>query len=230
MENKLMTKDIPISERPYEKLEAYGASALSDSELLAIVIRTGSRQERATELAMKVINARPSGLLGLHEMSLSELQEVHGIGRVKAIQLKAVSEISKRMSKATYSKVLSIKSPGSVASAYMEEMRHFKREHTKLLLLDTKYQVKNESYLSVGTVNTSLMHPREVFSHALKNEAVSIVLLHNHPSGNPQPSPQDIEITQRITEAGSLIGVPLLDHIIIGDGTYVSLKEKGYIN
>ncbi len=216
-------------ERPYEKLETHGPGFLSDAELLAIIIKSGSPQEKSTDLAMRLIKAHPSGLLGLHHLTLDQLKKVHGIGRVKAIQLKALSEISKRMAKAEYNNKLIVTSPSTIAAYYMEEMRHLEREHLKIVLLDTKHQVIGDYILSVGTVNSSLIHPREIFIHALKRDAVKIVLMHNHPSGNPAPSPEDIAVTQRVKEAGEVLGVPLMDHIIIGDGRYVSLKEKGYI-
>ncbi len=230
MKTNLSIKEIPAMERPYEKLETYGPGFLSDAELLAIIIKSGSQHEKSTDLAMRLLKAHPMGLLGLHHLSMTQLQKVHGIGRVKAIQLKAMTELSKRMSKASFSDRVSVTSPSSVAAYYMEEMRHLDREHMKVILADTKYNIIDEYLLSVGTVNASLIQPREVFIHALKRDAVNILLMHNHPSGNPEPSPADIAVTKRIQEAGNLLGVTLLDHIIIGDGRYVSLKEKGYFN
>ena len=227
--NNLTIKEIPERERPYEKLETLGPGFLSDAELLAIIIKNGSRFEKSTDLAMRLLNLHPSGLLGLHHLSLEQMKKVHGIGRVKAIQLKALTEIAKRMSKADYSQRVAIGSPASVAAMYMEEMRHLDREHMKIVLLDTKYNIIGEYTLSVGTVNSSLIQPREVFIHALKRDAVNIILLHNHPSGNPEPSPQDIDVTKRVQEAGDLIGVRVLDHIIVGDGRYTSLKAQGYL-
>lgn len=229
MNQTLTIKEIPISERPYEKLETYGAGVLSDAELIAIIIKSGTVKERSTDIAMRIIGKHDSGLLGLHHLTMDELREINGIGRVKAIQLKAIAEISKRLSRATQKERINVNSPSTVASMYMEDLRHLKREHLIVVLLDTKHNVIEDYTLSIGTVNASLIHPREVFIYALRNEAVNIILLHNHPSGNPEPSPQDIAITDRIGEAGDLVGVTLLDHIIIGDGTYTSLKEQGYI-
>lgn len=230
MSEKLSIKEIPPEERPYEKLERFGAAKLSDAELIAIIIKSGTRREKSTDLAMRVLNQHESGLIGLYHLSLNELQKIHGIGRVKSIQLKAMIEISKRMSRATYKKRLNIHSPASVAAMYMEELRHYEREHLMVVLLDTKHNVIGDYVLSIGTVNASLIHPREVFIYALKQQAVNIILLHNHPSGNPKPSPEDIAITKRIQSSGEIIGIHLLDHIIIGDGVYISLKEKDYIN
>lgn len=229
MNTTLSIKETPPGERPYEKLESNGPGFLSDAELLAIIIKSGSRYEKSTDLAMRLLRVHPEGLLGLHHLTLDELKKIHGIGRVKAIQLKALTELTKRMSKASYTDKLSITSPNTVASFYMEEMRHYDREHMKVILADTKYRVIGDYLLSLGTVNSALVQPREIFVHALKRQAVNILLLHNHPSGNPEPSPQDIQITKRIKEAGDLLGVGLLDHIIIGDGVYTSLKEQGYL-
>lgn len=229
MTTAMTIKEIPITERPYEKLEAHGPGVLSEAELLAIIIKSGSRFEKSTDLAMRLLKVHPEGLLGLHHLTLDELRKIHGIGRVKAIQLKALTELSKRMAKTSYAQKISIKSPESVAATYMEEMRHLDREYMKVVLADTKYNIIGDYLLSLGTVNSALLHPREIFVHALKREAVNIVLLHNHPSGNPTPSPQDITTTRRIKEAGDLLGVKLLDHIIIGDGRFVSLKEQGYM-
>lgn len=228
---KIMTiKEIPSEERPYEKLEMRGASALSDAELLAIIIKCGTKEEKSTDIAMRVLNQHASGLIGLHKLSMKELQTIKGIGRVKAIQLKAITELSNRMAKATYKEKLNVHSPSSVASIYMEALRHLECEHFKVVILDTKHNIIGDHTLSVGTVNASLVHPREVFIYALRHHAVSIILLHNHPSGNSTPSNEDIAITKRIQSSGEILGINLLDHIVIGDGNYTSLKEKGYIS
>ncbi len=229
MNTILSIREIPEMERPYEKLETKGPGFLSDAELLAIIIKSGSHKEKSTDLAMKVLNSHPCALLGLHHMTLEQLKEIHGIGRVKAIQLKAVAELAIRMSKASYGDRIAVQSPSNIAGRYMEEMRHLEKEELKLVLLDTKYQILDEHTLSVGTVNSSLVNPREIFVHALKKEAVNILILHNHPSGDPSPSSQDIEVTHRIQEAGELLSVKLIDHIIIGDGRFISLKEQGYM-
>lgn len=226
---KLTVKELPISERPYEKLEKYGPSVLSDAELLAIIIRSGTRSERSIDLAHKILMLNRRGLAGIHHLTLQDLKGLSGIGRVKAIQIKAIAELSTRISKSYAINRLQISSPGSVAKIYMEEMRHLQQEHIKIVLLDTKNNIISDHNLSVGTVNASLINPREVFIHALKNHAVHIIILHNHPSGDPTPSSEDISITKRLMTASEIIGVQLLDHIIIGDGTYVSLKEKGII-
>ncbi len=224
---KLTVKELPISERPYEKLEKFGPTVLSDAELLAIIIKSGTKRERSIDLAHKVLMLNKRGIAGIHQASLKELETISGIGRVKAIQIKALAELSTRIAKTNALQKLQISSPSSVADIYMEEMRHLQQEHLKIVLLDTKNNIINDHTVSVGTVNASLINPREVFIHALKNGAVHMIILHNHPSGDPTPSREDISITKRIVEASDIIGIKLLDHIIIGDGNYISLKEKG---
>jgi DNA repair protein RadC len=225
---RLTIKELPVTERPYEKLEKYGASFLSDAELLAIVIRSGSKKERSVDLAHKILKLNNKGLAGIYQLTLKELQSVSGIGRVKAIQIKAIAELSTRISKVNAIDKMKISSPSSIANIYMEELRHLQKEHLKIVLLDTKNNIIGDKNLSIGTVNASLINPREVFIHALKNCAVHIILLHNHPSGDPTPSKEDISVTRRVLEAGEIIGIRLLDHIIIGDGKFISLKEQGY--
>lgn len=231
MENdtRMRVKDLPSSERPYEKFEMYGPSTLSDAELLAIIIRSGSRKERSIELAQRILGIKKQGIRGIYDLSLDDLQQVPGIGRVKSIQIKAIAELSKRISKYNAEAKLKISSPGSIATLYMEEMRYLQQEHLKIVFLDTKNQIITDKFLTVGTVNASLINPREVFIQALRHNAVHVILLHNHPSGDPAPSREDISITRRIIEAGDIIGIKLLDHIIIGDGNYISLKERGII-
>jgi DNA repair protein RadC len=223
----MRVKDLPLSERPYEKLEACGPGVLSDAELLAIIIRSGSKKERSIELAQRILGIKKQGIRGIYELSLEDLQKVSGIGRVKSIQIKAIAELSKRISKNNAVTKLKISSPGTIASIFMEELRYLKQEHLKIVFLDTKNQIISDKFLTVGTVNASLINPREVFIEALKHNAVHVILLHNHPSGDPTPSREDILITKRIINAGDIIGIKLLDHIIIGDGNYISLKEQG---
>lgn len=224
---KLTVKELPLCERPYEKLEKYGPSALSDAELLAVIIRSGSRKERSTDLAQRILKLNIRGLAGIHQLSLKELETIPGIGRVKAIQIKSIAELSTRISKMRAMQKLQISSPSSIADIYMEEMRHLQQEHLKIVLLDTKNNIISDHNISVGTVNASLINPREVFIYALKNLAVHFIILHNHPSGDPTPSKEDIATTKRLLEASEVIGIKLLDHIIIGDGKFISLKERG---
>ena len=232
MKDKYYTvKELPVTERPYEKCEKYGPGILSDAELIAVIIRTGSKKERSIDLATKVLNynsANP-GLIGLNYMSFKDWVSIHGIGRVKAIQLLCVTELSKRMSKSTRVDRKQFVNPEVVAEYYMEDLRFLQQEKVILLMLDTKSKLSKDMEMTSGTVNASLLSPREIFLIALKHEAVNIILLHNHPSGDPTPSREDIHSTKRIREAGNLVGIKLMDHIIIGDNKYVSLGEEGYL-
>lgn len=224
-------KDLPASERPYEKCERDGAAALSDAELIAVILRTGSKETRSTELAAKILsysNTYP-GLRGISRMTQKDFMSIHGIGRVKAVQLLCLTELSIRMAKATFADGIRYTDPSSVAEYYMQDMRSLKTEQSRLLMFDTKSKLLREEIISIGTVNASIMSPREVFLLAVKYEAVYIILLHNHPSGDPTPSKEDIAVTKRMKEAGELLGVTLMDHIIIGDNRYISLKEQGII-
>ena len=214
---------------PYERFIALGPEALSDAELIAIILRTGTRSFSALELAKRILrktNGSDEGLNCLHHLSLQELKEIPGIGEVKAVKLKCMAEIAVRMSREKASGKLKFDSPRSVVEYYMEEMRHQEKEKILLLLLDNKLQFIEEYMISLGTVNSSLLSTRDVFIRALKVRASHIMLLHNHPSGDPKPSRQDILITRKIKEAGELMDIPLVDHIILGDGIYTSLKEE----
>lgn len=231
-QNRLKMKDLPLGERPYEKLEAYGAETLSNAELLAVIIRTGNRSETSVALAQRLLSGdrEGSGLCCLNNITLEGLKEIDGIGRVKAIQLKALAELSKRMaSTSRMGKRVTVKSPDDVCTLLMEEMRHLKKEVFKIVLLNTKNHVIKHVDISVGSVNASIVHPREVFSEAVKTRCTAMVLVHNHPSGDPEPSTDDVGTTKRLTEAGNILGIKVLDHIIIGDRKYFSFKEKGLI-
>lgn len=228
-ENYLTVKELPVSERPYEKCERYGAGVLSDAELLAVIIRTGTKQQRAIDLAVNILNYSTAypGLKGLNYFTMKELTKIKGIGRVKAIELLCLTELTRRMAKETMRDSVRLTTPQSVADYYMQDMRHLTREQVLLLMLDSKNKLIKDMVISEGTVNTSIMPTREVFVQAVKQEAVNIILLHNHPSGDPTPSAEDIRVTKRLAEAGNLIGISLMDHIIIGDNRYISLKEQG---
>lgn len=224
-------KELPDSERPYEKCERDGAAALSDAELIAVILKTGSSQMRCTELAAKVLSFSDvyPGLRGISRMTQNDFMSIHGIGRVKAIQLLCLTELSIRMAKATLIEGIRYTDPNSVAEYYMQEMRSLKTEQSRLLMFDTKSKLLREEIISIGTVNASIMSPREIFVLAVKYEAVYIILLHNHPSGDPTPSKEDIMVTKRVKEAGQILSISLMDHIIIGDNRYISLKEQGMI-
>lgn len=225
----LSVKELPTSERPYEKCERYGAGSLSDAELLAVILRTGSKEQRVIDLAVNILNYSTAypGLKGLNYLTMKELTRIKGVGRVKAIELLCLTEITKRMSKEIHLDNLRLATPGSVADYYMQDMRHLTREQVLLVMMDSKNRIIKDMIISEGTVNTSIMPTREVYVYAVKYEAVNIILLHNHPSGDPTPSAEDIRVTKRLYEAGNLIGITLMDHIIIGDNRYISLKEQG---
>lgn len=223
-------KEMPEAERPYEKCEKMGAEALTDVELLAILLRTGTRGENALCLARRILyHAGETGILGIHQFSRERLLKIKGIGKVKAIQISCISELAKRLAKASRSDMLSFSQPETIARYYMEDLRHEKQEIMKLLMLNSKARLIGEVYVSKGTVNSSLITPRELFIEALQKNAVSIVLMHNHPSGDPTPSREDMLTTKRILDAGALIGIELLDHIIIGNNCYISFREEGIL-
>lgn len=232
MSEKYFTlKEMPLTERPYEKCEKSGPGVLSDAELLAVIMRTGAKGERVVDLASRVLSfsAPYPGLIGLNHLGLKDLMSIKGIGRVKAIQLLCVTELTKRMAKVTNEGKQTLTTPEAVAGYYMQEMRHLSREVVYLIMMDAKSRILKDMIISTGTVSSSLLSPREIFINALKYEAVNIILLHNHPSGDPTPSREDISTTHRMKEAGNLMGIRLMDHIIIGDNKYISLAEKGYI-
>lgn len=218
-------------ERPYEKCEQYGAAHLTDAELLAVLLRTGTKGENSLSLARKLLHPDfgEGGILSIHRWTKESLLRVKGIGKVKAIQILCLSELSRRLAKASAASKLNFSAPDTIAQYYMEDMRHQKKEVLKLLLLNARTGLIGEVNISTGTVDTALISPRELFIEALLRGAVSIVLLHNHPSGDPTPSKEDVRITRRIQSAGSMIGIELLDHIIIGNNCFISLREKGFL-
>lgn len=216
---------------PFEKSRLYGISALEDAELIAAMLRTGSHGQNVMEVSRKILE-RPGenpGLLGLNYLTEEELKQIEGIGEVKAFQLMCMVEMAKRMAKEEKKTGLSFKRPSAIADYYMQDFRCRTQETVVLLLLNTRSALIKEIELTKGTVCFSVADPRDIFINALKYQAVSIILLHNHPSGNPSPSKDDIIITRRIREAGELVGISLQDHIILGDNCYFSFKEKGYI-
>lgn len=223
-------KTMPGEERPYEKCISKGASALSNTELLAVLLRCGTQGENALELANHLLyQENQEGLLSIHHFTLDNLLKFKGIGKVKAVQILCLSELAKRLSKASAKELLSFDSPETIARYYMEDLRHERQEHMKLLLLNSKSMLIGETTVSKGTVNASIVTPRELFIEALQKNAVAIVIMHNHPSGDPTPSQEDIITTNRIKNAGNLIGIELLDHIIIGNNCYISFRETGML-
>ena len=218
-----------MANKPYEKFKELGANALSNEELLAIILRTGTNNKPALKVAEEVLDTQDAyqgKLMGLYHKSLKELMEIDGIGEVKAIKLKCLTELSLRMAKERLENRIVFSNPSEIAEYYMETCRHLEIEKVFLLCLDNQLQLLKQCELSKGTINTSLISPREIFIEALKAKAVYILLIHNHPGGNPVPSKADIQITLKVKEAGKIIDIKLLDHIIIGDHSYVSLKEQ----
>lgn len=217
-----------MEERPYEKCLKYGACSLSNAELLAVLLRTGTKGIGALDLARHILDSgcEEDEILNIHQMTLDKLKKMKGIGFVKAIQILCLSELAKRLAKASAREGLIFSRPSTIADYYMEDMRHYKQEHMKLLMLNTKSKLVGETTVFKGTVNASLVSPRELFIEALEKDAVSIILLHNHPSGDPCPSENDLLLTKRIKSAGELIGIELLDHIIIGNNCYKSFAEE----
>ena len=219
-------KELPENERPREKLTKYGAEVLSNAELLAILIRTGTKNESAIDIAYKLLKHQ-DGIGFLLDSKTEELSSIHGIGQAKAAQLKAAVELGRRLASQTYKKEIYIRCSKDAANLVMEDMRYLKKEYMKAILLNIKCGLISIEEISVGSINSSIVHPREVFSPAIKKSCASILLVHNHPSGDPAPSQEDLNITRRLAEGGKILGIEVVDHIIIGDGTYVSLKDKG---
>jgi DNA repair protein RadC len=229
IENKyhLAIKDYPIETRPREKLLTLGSEGLSDQELLAILLRTGAKDKSALELAEDILQR--GGLTALTQASIEELRLCKGMGLAKAAQLKAAVELSKRLARQSKGHKPIIKCPQDAAELVMAEMSYLDREHFKVINLNTKNEVIVIEAVSVGSLNSSIVHPREVFKQPIKRSAASLILVHNHPSGDTTPSREDMEITKRLYEAGSLLGIEIIDHLIIGQNNYLSMKEKGYI-
>lgn len=219
-------KKLPISERPYEKMDMYGAENLSNSELLAIIIKTGTKEKTSVELAQQILTIKgrqiEKNLRFLQDVSIEEFMQIKGIGRVKAIQLKAVCELTKRMSRPIESKIKIINTQ-DVANLLIEELKFERREKVKILILNTKNDLLKIMDISYGSTDLAVIEPKDVLSEPVKMGAPKIILVHNHPSGDPRPSREDIDITQRIYESAKLLGITLLDHVVIGDGKYESI-------
>jgi DNA repair protein RadC len=226
--NSLMIRDFPQDERPRERFIQNGPESLSNHELIAILLRTGTKDESVLQLSNRLLT-NFEGLRLLKAATLEEMTEIKGIGQAKAIQILAAVEIGRRIANLNYTDRYVIRSPEDGANYVMNDMRFLSQEHFVCLYLNTKNQVLHKQTIFIGSLNASIVHPREVFREALKRSAASIICLHNHPSGDPAPSREDIEVTKRLVECGKMIGIDLLDHLIIGENKFVSLKEKGYL-
>lgn len=229
MKQHLTIKELPDSEKPYEKFLSFGAESLSDAELLAVIIKSGTNGTKSIEVAQDFLNCKSRNLLNLYDVSLEDMRKIRGIGKVKAIQLKCIAELSARITRTRYQDRICLNSAKSIAAYYMESLRHEKQEKLMICMFDTKCRLIDDTLLSVGDVRSAVVSPREIFLTALRYQAVHIVLLHNHPSGLAQPSGEDDAVTKRIFECGKLMGILLSDHIIIGDNSYYSYREQNQI-
>lgn len=227
MDKLLMMKELPEPERPREKLLEKGVQALSNAELLAILLRTGTKSVPVNRLAEQLLAKYE--LTGLGSISPPELSKTAGIGLVKAVTVIAGIELGRRLSRKDPSERPIIRSPQDAADLMMPELRYQTKEHFMALLLTTKNHVIARAMISIGSLNASVVHPRELFREAISYSAAAVILVHNHPSGDPEPSQEDISLTGQLVRAGNLLGISVLDHVIIGDGKYVSFKEKGII-
>ncbi len=223
--------DMAACERPYEKAKKYGVSSLGDAELIAILLRSGSRESNVIDIAQLILNSHPvyKGLSGLNYLTEKELTKIKGVGEIKACQIMALCELSKRMARTSFKSRITLDSPEAVADYFMENMRYLAKERMYALFFNGSNALVKEIMISEGTVNASPASPREIFIEALKYDAVSLILVHNHPSGNPEPSNADIVVSKKIKAVGDMLGIKLLDHIIVGDMRYSSLVERGLL-
>lgn len=229
MQTNKTIKELPASERPYEKFLSLGASGLSDADLLAIIIKTGTKDKSAVDIAQEILSGRHGNLLNLYEMSYDELIQVSGIGQIKAIQLKAVAELSMRISKAKRARSIRMNTPVTIADYYMEQMRHLQQEVVICAYFDVKSRFLGDKFISKGSLSSSVVDISSVMRTAFEKNASKIVLLHNHPSGDCTPSKDDIAVTDRLAEGSRIFSIELCDHIIIGDNEYYSFYENKII-
>ncbi len=229
MTNHITTKELPLSERPYEKCLLHGAGALSDAELLAVILKSGSSGMNGIQLAQQILQSGRKNLLNLHHLSVEELMSFPGIGEVKAIQLKCVAEISRRIAQTARREQIELSDAASVAAYYMERLRHEPREQLILSMFDIKCRLLGDCVIATGSAHAVYGSPREIFLQLLEKRAAAFILLHNHPSGDPAPSMEDVRLTRRIRDCGTLMDITMSDHIIIGDNKYYSFRENEQI-
>ena len=221
-----LVSEVPVFSRPRERLENYGEKALANHELLAILLRTGTKNSNVVGLAMTVLN-RFENLNFLKTASIEELMEITGIGKIKAIEIRAAIELGLRISQASQLKIGQITSSRNAGEMLLSEMRDFQQEHVIVLYLNTKNEIIKKETVFIGGLNSSVAHPREIFRGAVRFSAARIIIGHNHPSGSPEPSEADLMFTKRMASCGELMGIEMLDHIIVGETHYISLKELG---
>lgn len=222
-------KLLPDEERPIEKCLYQGVTSLSNRELLALIINSGTREKSAMDLAEDILAKEKGGIFYLREMTLEELMAINGIGKAKATRIMAAVELGKRISMKPVQYGSFVESEKDVAALFMEDLRYQKKEFFKALLLNSKGGVISIETVSVGELNSTIVHPREVFLAAIKKSAAAIIFVHNHPSGDPNPSKEDFLTTARLVECGHLLGINVADHLVIGDGKYISMKALGKI-
>lgn len=225
-----MVRELPADERPRERLLALGPGFLSNAELLAIVLRNGSRDKSALQLAQEILSLyKDDGVSALGRMTAGELMGLQGIGSAKAAEVIAAVELGKRLNTHISRQRAVVTCPEDAADYAMPRFRYEDREHFAVILLNVKNHILSMPVISVGSLTASVVHPREVFKAAIQQTAASMILVHNHPSGDPTPSREDIEVTARMVQVGRVMDIPVLDHIILGNDNYISLKEKGVI-
>lgn len=217
---------IPMDGRPRERMENYGPKALADHELLAIILRTGTRDKNVVNLALDVLN-KVEDLYNFRHVSMQELMQIPGVGRIKAIEILATIEFGGRIARTSQIKEGTVMSSSWAGNYLLKEMSSLKQEHVVALYLNTKNEIIKKETLFVGSLNSSVAHPREIFKGAVRYSAARIILAHNHPSGNTEPSDADFSFTRRVVDAGELMGIEVIDHIIVGEDEYLSLREEG---
>lgn len=225
----MIIKEMPGDERPREKLLQYGPQYLSNSELIAILLRTGTKEKSAISLAHELLAKERRGIYYLAQALPEELAEISGIGKAKACQILAALELGKRVAARPPEIRDSVTSPESVALIFMEEMRNLNKENFRMLILNCKGEIISKESIAVGDLTSAIVHPREVFNSAVRKSAKAVILIHNHPSGSTIPSKEDINMTKRLKEAGEILGIEVLDHIIIGDGDWLSFSQKNLL-
>lgn len=224
----LTIKELPSEERPRERLVKYGPEALSNAELLAIILRVGTHDYSAIGLAEHLLGTF-DGLKGIANAGVEDLSAIKGLGIAKASQLRAMVELGKRLAASVGDSRPTIRSPQDAAEMLMPELRDLPQERFKAIYLNVKNEVLKTCTITVGGLSSSVITPRELFRQGISSNSASVIVAHNHPSGDPSPSPEDINVSKRLTEAGKMIGIEVLDHVIIGDGRWISMKERGLI-
>ncbi len=227
IDKQLKIKDMPPEERPREKLMKYGSGVLSNAELLAIILRNGTKRENVLELSKNLL--KENNLRSLSRKRINALMRIFGVGQSKACQIVSCFELGRRVASFKNTKNNSINDVRDIVKMFLPEMSFLKKEHFKSIFLDSRKRIIKEETIFIGSLNASIIHPREIFQAAFEEGAAAIILLHNHPSGDPKPSDDDVEITKQLVKAGEILGIEVVDHIIIGHNRYFSFKEKGYL-